>query len=144
MNESANEYKKTEILGQAPLDLVIKVYDEAIANLRSASTHFENDDIAAGRKALGKTRNCVTHLYTTLDEEQGGEIADQLGKLYAFVINELNIIEGTKDPSRIEDNITVLNNLRLGWIGLKEQEADKGAAPEEQTEQASGSFVTSA
>jgi len=144
MKENVAQYRRTEILGQSQLDLIIQVYDKAIASMREASEHFRQDRACPGREALQKAGKCVTHLYTTLNHEKGGEVADQLGKLYAFVINEINVAESTKDLARIDSNITVLNNLRLGWLGLREQAVDNEKASGEQPAADSRSFATSA
>ena len=63
----------------------------------------------------------IASLHTKLNPEAGGEIAENLGKLYAFIINQTNVAEATKDLSVIDDNISILDNVRLGWLELKEQ-----------------------
>lgn len=144
MNDNVAAYRKTGTLGNSQLDLIIQVYDGAISNMNAAAQAYRNEDDSAGRESLEKAKKFVTHLYTTLDSEKGGDIAEQLGKMYAFVINEINVIEGTKDLQKIDDNMTVLKNLRLGWVGLKEQELEQVSPVEPSLNIENGSFVTSA
>jgi flagellar protein FliS len=122
MNDQLTAYKKTEILGKSQLDLIIQVYEGAIEAFKAARHAYEEEDNGTGHEQLERARRFVVHLYTTLDMEKGGEIADRLGRLYAFVINQTDMIEATKDLVGIDDNISILDNLRLGWLGLKEQE----------------------
>ena len=122
MTKEVNAYQKTAILGKSQLELIIQVYDGAIAAFRDAKKAYGDGDNEKGYQQLEKAKRFVTHLYTTLDPEKGGEIAERLAKLYAFVINQTNVVQATKDLSQIDDNITVLQNLRLGWMGLKEQQ----------------------
>ena len=131
MNDQINAYTQTDILGKSQVELVIKVYDGAIEAYQAAREAYEKEDNDTGFEKLQRARRFVTHLYTTLSMEDGGEIAEKLSQLYAFVINQTNIIEGTKDLAQIDDNINILNNLRLGWLGLKEQQdgEDKSAEP---------------
>ncbi|MEE8576872.1 MAG: flagellar protein FliS, partial [candidate division Zixibacteria bacterium] len=63
-------------------------------------------------------RKMLVHLYTTLDEEKGGEVAENLGKLYTYLICQLDIVQATKDQSVIESSVKVLKNLREGWDGI--------------------------
>ena len=122
MTKELNAYQKTAILGKSQLELIIQVYDGAIAALKDGQKAYQGGDNEKGYQQLEKARRFVPHLYTTLDPEKGGEIAERLAKLYAFVINQTNVVQATKDSSQIDDNITVLRNLRLGWVGLKEQQ----------------------
>ncbi len=142
MSNNVNAYQKSEILGKSQLDLILMVYDGAVAAYKAASTAYSNRDNKKGHEELEKAKRFVTHLYTTLDSEKGGEIADQLGKLYAFVINQTNVIDATKDLKLIDDNINVLNNLRQGWLGLKQQQASQEDRGERTSEEASLDVAT--
>lgn len=124
MQEKVNLYQKVNTLGNSQLNLIIQVYDGAISSFKKAADAFGQDDMAAGREHLEKAKRFVTHLYTTLDMEKGQEISEKLSKLYAFIINQTIIVEATKDIKQLDDNIAILNNLRLGWIGLKQQQAE--------------------
>ena len=77
-----------------------------------------------------RLRPLIASLHTKLNPEAGGKIAEDLGKLYAFIINQTNTAEATKDLSVIDDNISILDNVRLGWLELKQQKtAAAQAAP---------------
>ncbi|MEA3296979.1 MAG: flagellar export chaperone FliS [candidate division Zixibacteria bacterium] len=144
MEGTLNTYRSMETHGKSQLDLIIQVYDGAIVAYRKAAELYQNEDFTTGYKELEKAKRFVVHLYTTLDAEKGGEIAENLGSLYAFVVNETNIVEATKDSSQIDDIITVLENLRSGWAQLREKTARTGQKPT-QTEKATpgGGFSTS-
>lgn len=127
MSQNVASYQTTDTLGKSSVDLVIKVYDGAIEAFRSARNHYENKSLQEGSEQIENARRFVTHLYTTLDPEQGGEIAENLAKLYAYIISRSFVIQGTKDFSEIDDSINVLSNLRSGWVGLREQQAQEKA-----------------
>lgn len=116
-------YRKVDTLGKSQLDLILQVYDGAIAAFSAAGEFYKAKDYQSGYEQLEKAKRCVTHLYTTLNPERGGKIAENLGKLYAFIINQTNMAAATKDLSMIDDNISILDNVRLGWLELKQQEA---------------------
>jgi flagellar protein FliS len=123
MSTQLATYKAADILGRSQLDLVLRVYDGAIKGLTDARQNFSGNDAETGRKNIELTRNCVTHLYTTLDFEKGGQIAEKLAELYVFVLNKLSEIESTKDTASLDSVVRILNNLRAGWLELKEQGA---------------------
>lgn len=143
MDNNLTAYKQTDILGKSQIDLVIQVYDGAIDAYRTARKAYEDEETSQGYEHLQNARRFVTHLYTTLDMEKGGEIADQLSRLYAFLINQTNVIEATKDLKQIDDNISILDNLRSGWVGLKEQQNEE-EAEKPQSERAEESLATTA
>jgi|GEM_PF-650257 len=146
MAGKVSEYQRNDTLGKSQLDLVIKVYDGAINAFKTAKKNYIDNETQKGYEQLEKVRKFVTHLYTTLDFKQGGEIAEQLSKLYVFILTQLDVIAATKDLKKIDDNIKILNNLRSGWTGIKQQgaEVQKNVPEKEPMMATSGQFTTSA
>jgi flagellar protein FliS len=121
MNSKLKSYENFSTLGLSQLDLILKVYDGAIASFIAARESYKSKDIQSGYEHLEKSKKFVTHLYTTLDPEKGGDIAAKLGKIYAYLLNQANLAQATKELKIIDDNINVLNNIREGWLMLKNQ-----------------------
>ena len=119
MKKKLGNYQQAETEGKSQLELVVKIFDGALQSLGSAETAYRNEDFQAGYKDLEKVRRFVVHLYSTLDFVKGGEIADQLGKLYVYMMSEIDLIEATKDIAKLRSCTTVLKNLRDGWAGLR-------------------------
>ena len=128
MDTKLETYRTTDTLGKSPVELVITVYDGAIKAFQTATEHYQNDRSNEGYEQLQKARKFVTHLYTTLDMERGGDIAENLGKLYTLVLTQTDIAQATQDNKLIETNISLLKNLREGWIGI-DQEQSTGPTP---------------
>jgi len=146
MECSTKSYEETNVHGMSQLDLVIKVYDGAITAYQDAAHSYKKSDSQKGYDFLERAKRFVVHLYTTLDEEKGAEIATGLGKLYSFVIAETDVVSATKDIKKIDDLVAILDNLRQGWLGLKEQEGSSSLATSLATagEGSTGGFTTSA
>ncbi len=145
MNSKIKTYDNINTLGMSQLDLVLKVYEGAISSFKEAAGHYKVGDTMKGYEKLAKSKRFLTHLYTTLDPERGGEIAEKLGKIYAFLLNQTNLVQSTKELKIIDDNITVLNNIRDGWLFLKNQQ--KSEKPADSAAPVSGApktFSTSA
>lgn len=130
MKKKITTYQQADTEGKSQLELVIKVFDGALQSLAAAKAAYAEEDYQQGYRDLEKVRRFVVHLYSTLDFVQGGEVADRLGKLYVFMMGEIDIIEGTKDNARIESCVRVLTNLRDGWAGLRPQAKLTAAMPE--------------
>ena len=122
MNNDLNAYKSTSTLGLSQIDLILKVYDGAITAFKEAAQLYSKNDLNGGYEKMERAKKFITHLYTTLDPEKGGEVAERLGKIYAFVLSQTDVAQATKDLKIIDDNISVLDNVRQGWQGLKDQQ----------------------
>jgi len=119
MKKKLNTYQQIDTEGKSQLELVIKIFDGALQSLSAAKEAYAKEEYQIGYQDLEKVRRFVVHLYSTLDFVKGGEVADQLGKLYVFMMSEIDLIEATKDTAKIESCAKILRNLRGGWTGLR-------------------------
>jgi flagellar protein FliS len=120
-----NAYRETSTMGMSQLDLILTVYRGTIGLLNQARTEFELEHFTEGRTACDKARKCLVHLYTTLDMEKGGEIAESLGNIYAHVVEQLDVAVADKSPKYFEDMISHLMTIKEAWDGLKVLEDQK-------------------
>jgi flagellar protein FliS len=123
MKNKLEAYRHADTMGKSPLDLILMVYDGAIKALKTASDHYVRKEEQAGYDEIQIAKRMVTHLYTTLDREEGGQVAEQLGKMYTWVISQLYIVEATRNVDQIGKIVEVMGNLRTGWDTLKTQSA---------------------
>jgi flagellar protein FliS len=118
MNQSLASYRKNQIAGLNQKDLIVLLYSGAIKFLDQAKEELAKSDANAFADRIERAHRIVYHLYTTLDFEAGGEIAEKLGKLYAFVINQLYIVNSTRSEAVLRDIREILVNLKDGWQNL--------------------------
>ncbi|MFH1700055.1 MAG: flagellar export chaperone FliS [Candidatus Zixiibacteriota bacterium] len=118
-------YQEISTLGMSQLDLILTVYRGTIELLNQAKKDFESNRLAEGRVACDKTRKCLVHLYTTLNMEKGGEIAEYLGKIYAHLIEQLDLAAANKSQKYFENIISHLTTIKEAWDELKESESQR-------------------
>ena len=80
------------------------------------------DEVKAKSKALNKAVNVITALADSLDMEKGGEISNNLSKLYEFINMRLLNANLNNDPLMLDEAVRVLNELREAWVGIVKQE----------------------
>ncbi len=136
MKNELENYQAMDLLGLSVPDLIVKIYDGAITNLNQAKTCYSKENLQGGYEAMEKARKFVVHLYTTLDKEKGGDIAENLGKLYVFIVEQINLVQATKNIKAIDDSINILNNVKEGWMQLSENL--KRSAPMDSVSQPGG------
>ncbi len=96
-------------------ELLIKTYEEILSLLNVARMAIEEKDIKAKAEALSKVTNALAILQASLDLENGGEIAENLSKIYDFCILELVKANANNDKERVVNVIEILEPIYEGF-----------------------------
>ena len=136
VNQSVlQNYQKQQILTASPAKLVALLYDRAVTSLNDAVQAIERGDIQARATANKNAIDVIGELWGALDLERGGEVAQNLNRLYSFMITKLSQVDMKNDAQAARDVITLLDPLRKSWHQLAsqgpEQAAPSQAAPEQ-------------
>jgi len=126
MKRGHDTYKEINTLGMSQIDLILTVYRGAINFLQKARREFEAGHADEGHYACERGRRCIVHLYTTLDMDKGEAIAAQLGQLYAFIIEQLDLAAAQRSGDLLLSIIGMLETIKEGWESLKEAETSAG------------------
>ena len=128
-NAAAQAYRAQAIMTASPGRLIAKLYEAAIRSLRRAIQAIDDNDIEGRWRANAKAADIIEHLATTLNIEQGGEIAANLDRLYSFMIRRLIYVDLHNDPAPARDVIGLLEPLHRAWLEIDKQTDASGAAP---------------
>lgn len=93
-NQAAKQYQRQDVLSASPAQLVTKLYDLAI--------------LACNSGDRVKLRKVLIELISSLNFEEGGDIAIRLSQIYEFCMRES--VDG--DLKQISD---MLGDLRETW-----------------------------
>ena len=116
MNKNrAEQYKKTQINTSSPGKLLLMLYQGAIKFSKLAIKNIEAEEIEASHKNIIKVQNIVLELKSTLDKENGGQLAAQLEKLYDFIYQELLQANLKKDIKHLNNIIPLLEELYTAY-----------------------------
>ena len=129
MNRSARTYQTQQVMTASPAQLVAMLYDKAILSLREAVRAIEAGDIQARFNANKRAGDIITHLFTTLDIERGGEIAANLSRLYRFMLSRLAFVDVRNDPEPAREVIALLEPLRESWTQIARGDKPAATAP---------------
>ena len=130
MNKHASlTYLKQQIMTASPAQLVVMLYEKAIASLNESIRAIEDGDIERRWKTNKDTNEIVAQLAMTLDLERGGIIANNLEQLYLYILSRLPSIDLRNDPAPAREVISILEPLHDAWRQL----ATGGATQQVQT-----------
>lgn len=113
-----NEYARTNINTADQRQLILMLYDGAIRNIRKGMGKIEARDFEGAHNYLIRGRQIVSELLATLRPEKGGEIGQNLKRLYVYVFQRLVEANLTKDPAIAEETVQILSTLREGWAAI--------------------------
>ena len=102
MDKGLISYQRTQTEGLSQRDLIVMCYRGAISYLNQAKTKHEQQDFDGFSELLEKAHRVVFHLYTTLDMKRGGEIAEKLADIYAFLISQIYLLNATKEVVAVD------------------------------------------
>ncbi len=116
--DQVSVYKETSVSTQNKGRLVVMLYDGAIKFMRLAIKALEAGDNEAKSRYINKALDVINELNAVLNTHEGGEIAANLRKLYLFMSNRLAEADIKRDPQRIRDVISLMEELNQGWKAI--------------------------
>lgn len=115
---ATDAYRQTEVRSRTPLELVVMLYDGALTFMTAAQDAIQRGDIPARRMAISKTLAIVSELQSTLNMEQGGQIAESLDELYRWSSVRLLDAAAANDAGPVTEVAHVFRTLRDGWSDI--------------------------
>jgi len=114
-SRGAGHYLQTQVQSRSPLELVVMLYDGAIQQADAAREALLANNIPARKVAISKMLAIISQLQNTLDMERGGEIAENLDRIYSWATARLLDAVVTRDTKPVDEVRRVLDGLRDAW-----------------------------
>ena len=123
---ASHKYLAQQIMSASPAKVVAMLYERAITLLRETVEAIEAGDVERRWRANGKATEVISHLWGTLDRERGGEIAENLNRLYGFIIMRLTMVDVENSAQAAHEVIELLEPLRHSWQVLADGGPENG------------------
>lgn len=124
VNIYANIGLETGVLAANPHKLIIMLYDGVITACYSAVGHMQKKDILSKGAMLTKAIMIIeSGLRLSLNKKAGGEIAESLDALYAYMSGRLLSANIRNQPEFIHEVIKLLTELRGAWEAIGHTQA---------------------
>ena len=115
--------------------LLVMLYDGCIKFLKLSKEGLEQKDPAKFARFLSKAQAIISELLVTLDFEKGGKIAQDLDRLYDFMLFHLTEANIEKNPAKIQNVINLVETVAAAYREIVEKqlaekaEENKAAEP---------------
>lgn len=117
---SANQ-THTGVNSSDPGQLVVLVYERTFDHLKLAKKALESGDY--GVEPFTKAHDLIQQgLLACLDYQNGGEVAQSLGSIYEWALNEILSARLSRSPKKVQEVLDVLTPLYEAWIALAPRE----------------------
>ena len=105
-----SEYKKQSLQTLTPMEIVVKLYDEAEKQMNIAIIAIDEKNYATANKSLQKTQDIVNALRSVLDMKI--PMSKDLDALYDFFNRQLVTANMKKDTGMIRELLPMFADLR--------------------------------
>lgn len=128
MNKIKKAYRQNEVEGTPPERITLMLFDGALGFIEAARVACLNGDPAGRGERITRALAIIGELQATLDFEQGGEIAENLMRLYDYITRQLLNASLQADSDLLVHVASVLGEIRDGWAQMIERLAEEKAA----------------
>jgi len=111
-------YQGNQIEGSGPLGLILLTYEALNKALARAEFAIEAGDLAAEAEHVGRALEAVVELTTSLNMEEGGEVAKNLASIYNYMFKRLTEGMCTSSTEHVKEVMQLAQTLREGWQQL--------------------------
>ena len=127
LSSPLQSYKTISLETAPPGQLVLMLFDGAIKFLERAKLGFGIEDPVEMNETvhnnITRAQNIINELNSTLDMNQGGEVAVVLRDLYVYLDNRLFESNIRKESQGVQEVIDRLGTVQAGWSEMLELES---------------------
>jgi len=123
--EAYLSYQTVDISSQtaqaSPVQLVLILTDGLLAELARARAHIVAKRYELKARSLDRCVDLLNGLSSALDFDNGGELVENLARLYDYCAHRLQVAGFRMDPSIVDEIVGLITTLRKGWQGMLER-----------------------
>lgn len=102
----------------SPHQVVRVMLDAVLARIAEATGHLERGEVAAKGEKIGKALAIVEALVLGLDKERGGDLAQNLERLYDYASRTLLKANLENRSDLLKEVTALLREIKFGWDGI--------------------------
>ena len=110
-----------QVAHASPVKLVLLLTDGLLEELVRARAHIEARRYELKARSLDRCVDMLNGLSSALDIEKGGEVSENLSRLYDYCAERLYRAGVNLDASLIDEVSGLLTTLRRGWQGMQQR-----------------------
>lgn len=121
MRVGAQAYATTQVQTASSVQVVVLLYDGAISSMKLAQEGMLAHNYHDKARFLDRVLRVIGELSASLNMEVGGEVAQDLGRVYEYIQFEVTQANLRNEPHRLDGPIRCLTTIREAWQELAVQ-----------------------
>lgn len=109
---------KVQVNEADPHRLIQMLMQGGLDRIAQARGAMERNAYAEKGALVGKAINIIGGLREVLDKETGGEVAENLDRLYEFMTMRLFEASRHNDVAKLDEVAKLLGEIKAGWDGI--------------------------
>lgn len=123
-------YREAAVRGASPVELVVRLYEQTIEDLRQAANALDQNDVELRTNKINHAILVLGHLQSQLKFQAGGKVARDLEAFYNLLRQNLMQAQLSASKQLLAQQITDLLAVREAWIEVErsEKSSEPGAS----------------
>ena len=135
-------YREAAVRGASPIELVVRLYEQMIEDLRQVAIAIERNDIERRGNQVKHAILVLGHLQSALDFDRGGKVARDLETFYNSLRGRLMHVQFHPSKRGAAQLITDLLAVRQAWMQVERAEDSSAASAAARKAAPVASFAT--
>lgn len=110
-----NQYLQAQVETASPTRLIILLYEGAVRFCYLGIEAMDAGDLEEQNKHLVRAQKIVGELMSSLNKENGGEVAENLMRIYMYMLDRLVDANFEDNPKGVHEVIGLLSELKASW-----------------------------
>lgn len=123
-------YREAAARGANPIQLVVRLYEQLVEDLRQVAIAMEQQDIRGRTDRIKHAILVVGHLQSGLDFDKGGTVARNLEEFYNFLRQNLVKVQFSPSKAGVQQLIIDVMAVRSSWVEVERIEGGRSAGLE--------------
>src|SRR5580704_10080967 len=115
-------YREATVRGASPVELVVRLYEQMIEDMRQVSAAIEKNDITLRTNRINHVILVLGHLQSSLDSTKGDKVARDLNDFYNALRQNVVWVQFHPSKGAVTQVITDLLAVRGAWIQVERAE----------------------
>jgi flagellar secretion chaperone FliS len=109
------------LMDASPHRLVQMLMEGALEKIALAKRSMANKEIASNGENISKAVGIIGGLKSSLNIEEGGELAENMSHLYDYMANRLVVASLRDDESILDEVASLMVEIKMGWDGIPDE-----------------------
>jgi flagellar secretion chaperone FliS len=112
---------QTNVVDASPHRLIQMLFEGALERIAQAKGAMQQNQIARKGELITKAINIVGGLQGSLNDKEGGSLAENLNNLYDYIVRRLMRANLDNNPDILDECGRLLGELKSGWDGIAKE-----------------------